>query len=86
MASAIDFTESFDVVIIGGGSVGAVFANRLREDRPHRVLLLEAGRVYAPNRHGVSHSTLNVVDGVRVNTGIAYLTDEVRKRENLTIR
>jgi choline dehydrogenase len=38
------------------------------------------------DQHGVSPYTLNVVDGVRVNTGIAYLTDEVRKRENLTIQ
>jgi choline dehydrogenase len=35
---------------------------------------------------GVAPYPLNVVSGVRENTGIAYLTDEVRRRPNLTIR
>jgi choline dehydrogenase len=37
-------------------------------------------------QHGVGPYPLNVVDGVRINTGMAYLTVEVRKRANLTIR
>jgi choline dehydrogenase len=36
-------------------------------------------------QHGVGPYTLNVVDGRRINTGMAYLTDEVRRRPNLTI-
>lgn len=35
--------------------------------------------------HGVGPYAMNVVNGVRVNTGIAYLTDEVRARHNLMI-
>ena len=35
---------------------------------------------------GVGPLPKNVVDGVRVNTGMAYLTADVRGRENLTIR
>lgn len=35
---------------------------------------------------GVGPYPMNIVDGVRVNTGMAYLTDEVRSRDNLTIR
>lgn len=37
-------------------------------------------------QHGVGPYPLNVVDGVRQNTGIAYLTADVRRRANLEIR
>ena len=35
--------------------------------------------------NGAGPNLMNVVNGVRVNTGIAYLTPEVRQRQNLTI-
>ncbi|MBA0885127.1 GMC family oxidoreductase [Flavobacterium undicola] len=35
--------------------------------------------------NGVGPYRMNVVNGVRVNTGIAYLTNTVRERKNLTI-
>ncbi|MFE3189843.1 GMC family oxidoreductase [Nocardia sp. NPDC059240] len=38
-----------------------------------------------PQPYGVAPYPMNVVDGVRVNTGMAYLTDEVREA-NLTVR
>jgi choline dehydrogenase len=37
-------------------------------------------------QHGVGPYPLNVVDGVRINTGMAYLTSSVRARTTLAIR
>jgi choline dehydrogenase len=37
------------------------------------------------DQNGVGGVPLNVLDGVRQNTGLVYLTDEVRGRPNLTI-
>jgi choline dehydrogenase len=38
-----------------------------------------------PNPSGVGAYPVNVVDGVRQNTGLVYLTEEVRNRPNLKI-
>ncbi|AOJ70962.1 dehydrogenase [Burkholderia sp. MSMB2042] len=39
-----------------------------------------------PDANGVGPYSMNIVNGVRVNTGIAYLTNDVRARNNLRIR
>jgi len=40
----------------------------------------------AAEQHGIGPYPLDVIDGVRQNTGITYLIEEVRRRPNLTIR
>jgi choline dehydrogenase len=78
LAQPVGAKKGFDVVIVGGGSAGAVLAARLSADAQRRVLLLEAGPNFAPGAYPKVLTDANIVAAPAFDW--RYHTDDVDDR------
>src|SRR5437899_2290213 len=75
-------TETFDYVVVGGGTAGCVVATRLSEDPRVSVLLIEAGA--DERRPDIETPDAVIFDGRRECTASAYLRPAMG-RANLAV-
>jgi choline dehydrogenase len=64
-------SQSYDYVVVGGGTAGLVVANRLTENGKYTVAIIEAGGYY---EHEFPDAEIPGMDVVGAGTGVAVTT------------